>query len=138
MDATLTLFEGVIFGRGAMGERIDAGSFRDRWRIKRAGKLLFADDVSIDGAMADRLDRSALGGGARAVATFLHIAPGAELLLDVAREALQNAVCECGASAWNGMLLVRFIASDPAALRQSASQFLTQFRAVPVPRVWQC
>ena len=137
-DATLTLFEGVIFGRGAMGERIDAGSFRDRWRIKRAGKLLFADDVLLEGAMADRLDRPALGGGARAVATFLHIAPDAEARLDAAREALENTVCECGASAWNGMLLVRFVASDPAALRQSASQFLTRFRAVPVPRVWQC
>ena len=137
-DATLTLFEGVIFGRGAMGERIDAGSFRDRWRIKRAGKLLFADDVLLEGAMADRLDRPALGGGARAVATFLHIAPDAEARLDAAREALENAVCECGASAWNGMLLVRFVASDPSALRQSASQFLTRFRAVAVPRVWQC
>ncbi len=137
-DASVTLFEGVIFGRGAMGERIDSGSFRDRWRIRRSGQLLFADEVVLDGGMADRLDRPALGGGARAVATFLHLAPDAEARLDAAREALEGASCECGASAWNGMLMVRFLAGDPAGLRQSASRFLTRFRAVPVPRVWQC
>jgi len=137
-DATLTLFEGVIFGRGAMGERISNGAFRDSWRIKRGGQLVFADEVSIDGAMSVRLDRPAVGAGARAVATFLHLAPDAEARLDAARLALENSLCECGASAWNGMLIARFAAVDPSALRQSATRFLNQFRAVSVPRVWQC
>jgi urease accessory protein len=138
VDATLTLFEGLIFGRGAMGERISDGTFRDSWRIKRGGKLVFADDVSIDGAMADRLDRPAVGNGARAVATFLYLAPDAEARLDAAGLALENSLCECGASAWNGMLIARFAAVDPSALRQSATRFLNQFRAVSIPRVWQC
>jgi urease accessory protein len=127
-----------FFGRGAMGERISNGAFRDSWRIKRGGQLVFADEVSIDGTMSDRLDRPAVGAGARAVATFLHLAPDAEARLDAARLALENSLCECGASAWNGMLIARFVAVDPSALRQSATRFLNQFRAVPVPRVWQC
>ena len=137
-EASLTLFESVIFGRGAMGERISDGAFRDSWRIRRSGTLVFADEVAIDGAMADRLDRPAVGAGARAVATFLYLAPDAEAKLDAARLALENSLCECGASAWNGMLIVRFVAADPSALRQSATRFLNQFRAGPVPRVWQC
>ena len=137
-DATLTVFEGVIFGRGAMGERITEGAFRDSWRIKRDQKLVFADEVALEGNMADRLDRPAIGGGARAIATFLHIAPDAEARLDEARAALETSLCQCGASAWNGMLVVRFAAVEPEGLRQSATRFLNQFRAVPVPRVWQC
>ncbi len=136
--ATLTVFEGVIFGRGAMGERITEGAFRDSWRIKRDQKLVFADEVALEGNMADRLDRPAIGAGARAIATFLHIAPDAEARLDEARAALETSLCQCGASAWNGMLVVRFAAVEPEVLRQSATRFLNQFRAVPVPRVWQC
>ena len=137
-NATLSLFEGVIFGRGAMGERITEGAFRDSWRIRRDQKLVFADEVALEGDMAVRLDRPAIGAGARAVATFLHLAPDAEARLDEARAALETSLCECGASAWNGMLVVRFAAVEPEMLRQSATRFLNQFRAVPVPRVWQC
>jgi len=137
-DATLTLFEGVIFGRGAMGERITEGSFRDSWRIRRDHRLVFADEMALEGQMADRLDRPAVGAGARAVATFLHLAPDSEARLDEARTALETSLCECGASAWKGMLIVRFVAVEPEALRQSATRFLNQFRTVPVPRVWQC
>ena len=137
-NSELTLFEGVIFGRGAMGERITEGAFRDSWRIRRGGKLVFADEIALEGNMSDRLDRPAVGKGARAVATFLHLAPDAEARLDEARAALETCLCECGASAWNGMLIVRFLAVEPEALRQSATRFLNQFRAVPVPRVWQC
>jgi len=68
----------------------------------------------------------------------LHIAPDAEARLDEARAALETSLCQCGASAWNGMLVVRFAAVEPEGLRQSATRFLNQFRAVPVPRVWQC
>jgi urease accessory protein len=137
-DSELTLFEGVIFGRGAMGERITEGAFRDSWRIRRGEKLVFADEIAIEGDMAARLDRPAIGAGARSIATFLHLAPDAEARLDEARSALETCLCECGASAWNGMLIVRFASIDPEALRQSATRFLNQFRAVPVPRVWQC
>ena len=140
MDETseLTLFESVVFGRTAMGEAMASGRFQDRWRIRRAGKLVFADHVTLDGPVADILARPALGGGARSVATFLHIAPDAESRLDAAREALALSLCECGASAWNGMLVARFAADDSAALRVSAARFLSGFRGKALPRVWQC
>lgn len=137
-DATLELIESVIFGRGAMGERILSGSFRDRWRIRRGGQLIYADHVALDGAITDRLERAAIGKGAGAIATFLCIAPDAESLLDAARSALSLSTCECGASAWNGMLVARFAAPDPAALRRSVIAFLEKFRGVSMPRVWQC
>lgn len=137
-DATLEILECIIFGRGAMGEQIVSGEFHDHWRIRRNGRLVYADDIALNGAMTDHLDRAAIGKGARAIATFLCIAPDAELRLDAARSALSPSDCECGASAWNGMLVARFAASDPAQLRRSVIVFLENFRAVPMPRVWQC
>ena len=67
--ATLTIFEAVAFGRLAHGEtRIDA-SLSDRWRIRRGGRLVFAEALRIEDAGAT-LDRPAVGGGARALATL--------------------------------------------------------------------
>ena len=137
-DAELILFEGLILGRGAMGERMEAGLIRDKWRVRRNGRLVFADQVSLNGEIARHMDRPAIGGGAKAIATVLYIAQDAEARLDAARQALAFSLCESGASAWNGMLIARFTAGDPAALRLSATRFLTEFRTAPLPRVWQC
>ena len=84
------------------------------------------------------LQRPAVGGGARAVATVVHIAPDAESRLEDAREALADAGSDCGASAWSGMLVLRFAAAEPSCLRADMARFLNRFRAVPLPRVWQC
>src|SRR5688572_28917198 len=59
-DASLILIESVVFGRLAMGERVQSGRFRDRWRIRRDGRLIFAEDVHLDGAVAETLARRAV------------------------------------------------------------------------------
>jgi urease accessory protein len=137
-DASLLIFESTVFGRIAMGEVISDGLFRDHWRIHRDEKLIYADDVKLENNMADLLKRKAIGNDARVVATCLYIAPDAEIRIEEARDALRDASCECAASAWNGMMVVRFISSDPVALRRSAVAFLTRFRKTDLPRVWQC
>jgi urease accessory protein len=136
-DASLTLVESVVFGRLASGEVLNGGAFRDRWRVRRDGRLVFAEDVQLDGAIQDTLARKAVGGGARALATVLHIAPGAEARREEARAALDGARSECGASAWNGMLVARFLSPDPQALRADLVRFLERFRGRPMPRSWQ-
>ncbi len=101
----------------------------DRWRIRRGGRLAFAENLRMDGPLSAMLDRPALGGGARAVATVLHIAPDAESRLDEARAALDLAGSDCGASAWSGMLVLRFAAAQPSLLRADVARFLN--RSVP-------
>lgn len=137
-DARLTLAESVTFGRGAMGEEVRRASLADTWRVRRAGSLLFAENIRLDGDLAAHLDRSAIGGGARAVATVLHVAPDAEARIDEARDALAAAESDCGASAWSGMMVVRFAAPSPVAVRRDLARFLQAFRSGPLPRVWQC
>jgi urease accessory protein len=136
-DATLTMVESLVFGRVAMGEVVRAGAFRDRWRIRRGGRLIFAEDVRLDGALADHLARRAVADGARAIATVLHVAPDAEGHVDGARALLTDASSECGLSAYDGMLVARFLSFDPQALRADLSRFIEGLRGTAMPRSWQ-
>ena len=136
-DAALTLVESVVFGRVARGEALEEGAFRDRWRVRRDGRLVFAEDVRLDGAIRAALARRAVGSGARALATVLHLAPDAEARREEARAALDGVAGECGASAWNGMLVARFLSPDPQRLRADLVRFLERFRGRPMPRSWQ-
>src|SRR5579864_54316 len=54
-QASLLLCEIVVFGRLAMGERIRAGEFIDRWRLRRDGRLVFAENVRLDGDIGGKL-----------------------------------------------------------------------------------
>jgi urease accessory protein len=136
-DARLLLFEAIVFGRTARGEEVNEGFFEDRWRIRRDGRLIYADTLRLDGPVSALLDRSAVAGGARALATLLYGAPDAEQRLDEARSLLAGGACLSGASAWNGFLAVRFLARDGAELRRDAARFLEGFRGSSLPRVWQ-
>jgi urease accessory protein len=111
--------------------------FRDRWRIRRDGHLVFAEDIRLDGEIRATLSRKAVADGARAVATVLHIAPRAEARCDEVRAMIADSRSECAVGALDGMLVARFLASDPQALRTDLSGFLERFRGQPVPRSWQ-
>jgi urease accessory protein len=137
-SATLTLCEAMIFGRVAMGETLADGLIRDRWRVRRGGRLLFAEAIRLDGTLAGGLAHPTVAGDARAVATILHVAPDAEARLEEARAALASATSDCGASAWSSMLVARFAAPSPSSLRKDVARFLETFLAAPLPRVWQC
>lgn len=135
-DARLLMFECVVFGRTAHRESVVTGLFEDRWRISRAGRLIYADTLRLDGRIQDLLDRPAVAKGARALATFLYVAPDAESRIDEVRQIIENAPCDAAASAWNGLLAIRFLSPEIAALRRAAIDFMTVFRGTPLPRVW--
>ncbi|QRM30986.1 urease accessory protein UreD [Microvirga sp. VF16] len=135
--ARLTLFEAVVFGREARVERITDGLFEDRWRIRRNGRLIYADTLRFDGPIAELLQKPSIGKGARAFATLIHVAPDAEARLESVRDSLSAIEgCDAAASAWNGILAVRFCATKIEALRAAAIPFLVAFRGEPLPRVW--
>ena len=135
-DASLTIAESMVFGRVAMDEIVERGFCHDRWRIRRDGKLVFAEDMRLDGNPAGLLAVKASGNGARALATIVHVAPHAEQRLDEARDLLALASSECGASAWNGMLVVRVLSRDAQGLRADLVRFLEGFRHAAMPRSW--
>lgn len=135
-DAWFLGVESLVFGRLAMGEMVTHASLRDLIRIRRGGHLLLHDAVRLDGEVAAALQRKAIAAGAGALATLVHVAPGAEAMVGAVRGLLQE---EAGASAWNGMLITRILAASSAALRAVVVAVLGVLRAGrPLPRVWQC
>jgi urease accessory protein len=134
--AQLTVLEIAVFGRAARGEQLDAASFHDRWLVRRQGRIVFAESVRLEGDVAAKLALPAVGGGARAVATVLHVSPKAVQRLAAARRILARATSECGASAWDGMLVARFVSPDAAAVRCDAALLASRFLTDGLPRIW--
>lgn len=138
-DGALLIVESTIFGRTARGEEVTEGSFADRWRVRRAGRLVFADATRLEGDIAGLLDRSAIAGGGRAVAALLHVAGDAEERLDAVRAVLdRHPDVEGGASAWNGLLHIRLVSRAGFALRAALIDLLQLLRGQPMPRAWMC
>jgi urease accessory protein len=141
-DASLLLIESTMFGRLAMGEDAIAASFRDRWRVRRGGRLVFAEEYCLEDGAAT-LGRPAVGRGARAIASFLFMAPEAAARLDEIRAVLGaasaggGAPLEAGASALDGFIVARALSADPARLRALVLAFMMALTGRPAPRVWQ-
>ncbi len=136
--ATITIKEGVVFGRTARGEVMTGGLFHDRWRISRQGRLILAEDVRLDGNIAYRLSRPAVGNGACAIATIVHVAPVAEAQLERVRDALAGACCDAGVSAWNGILIARIAGAEPHVVRAATARVLSRLLPGVSPRIWSC
>jgi urease accessory protein len=133
-SASLLLCEIVVFGRAAMGEKMLAGNFTDRWRVRRGGKLVFAETVRLDGDIGEKLARPAVAKGGVAIGTAL-IVPGDEALVERIREASNSFGGEVGISAWNGFAMARFCAQDAARLRADMMAVLGRAGSA-LPRLW--
>jgi urease accessory protein len=134
-NASLLLCEIVVFGRVAMGERMQHGEFVDRWRLRRGGKLVFAETIRLDGNIGEKLARPAVANGGVAIGTAL-IVPGDEPLLERIREAADSFGGEVGISAWNGFAMVRFCAQDAGKLRADMMTVLGRASTARLPRLW--
>ncbi|KYK45686.1 urease accessory protein ureD [Bradyrhizobium liaoningense] len=133
-SASLLLCEIVVFGRAAMGERMEQGEFIDRWRMRRGGRLVLAETVRLGGDIGAKLARSAVAKGGAAIGTAL-IVPGDEALVERIREASESFSGEVGISAWNGFAMARFCAQDAARLRADMMAVLARTGAA-LPRLW--
>jgi urease accessory protein len=133
--ARLLLAETMVFGRAAMGETVREGSFTDRWRISRDGRLIFAENFRLDGTVSERLAEAAVAGGGAALGTVLMV-PGDDAAAEAVRAAAPAFRGEVGISAWNGIALARLAAQDGAALRQDIVVLLSALGRRALPRIW--
>jgi urease accessory protein len=134
-SASLLLCEIVIFGRAAMGERMSQGEFADRWRLRRGGRLVFAENLRLDGDIGEKLARPAVANSGVAIGTAL-IVPGDEALVERIREVSKSFGGEVGISAWNGFAMARFCAQDAARLRADMIAVLGRASGAALPRLW--
>ncbi len=129
-NARFLAVEPVILGRAAMGERVTRLSFRDDWRVRRAGRLIYADALRLDGPEAGP---ATLGANA-AFATILYAAADAETRLAALREDIggtggASLICD-------GVLAARLAAPTGFALRRALLPALARLRGAPLPRTW--
>jgi urease accessory protein len=135
-EASLVIAETVVFGRLAMGEsRIDA-SLRDSWRVRRDGRLVFADETRLERAGA-ALERRAVGAGARALSTIVAAAPNIEARLPDLLAALEaeSGEVEAGASAFDGLIAARLVSLSPSRLRAALIAAIVALGGRK-PRLW--
>lgn len=135
-DATLLIVEMIVFGRLAMGETVETGSLDDQWRIRRDGRLVFAEAVRLDGPLRALMDRSAIANGARAAATILLVSPNAADRLEGARAALGTPRGLAAAGSWNGLLAARFLGHRAEDVRADVVRLATWLNDGILPRAW--
>ena len=135
-NARFVAGEMLVFGRTASGETMTAGSLRDHWRITRAGKLIYADSVRIEGDIQAQLARPGLAGGACVAGVLMAALPGAVDLLGPLREKLEKAACRVAASAWDDMLILRGLADRLEPMAQVFASVAPLLMGRPLPRVW--
>ncbi|MEA2951758.1 MAG: urease accessory protein [Alphaproteobacteria bacterium] len=133
-NAKVTLAEALIFGRTASGEAMQNGSLTDRWRVRRAGKLIFAETLKLDGAIAAKLRERAVAGTGVAVATIF-MSPASDAEVSALRAIAESFRSELGVSSWNGLAVARLVAEDGATLRHDIALAVTALGA-SLPRPW--
>jgi urease accessory protein len=117
-----------------MGVAVEEGALFDRWRIRRDGKLIYAEGLRLDGPIAQRLGDTVVAKRGIAFATLL-VVPGTEETVQAIRALQDQFAGEVGASAWNGLAAVRLCAADGAALRRDLVRVMTALRG-SLPRIW--
>ena len=101
--------------------------------VRRGGRLVFAESLRLDGAIAEQLAAPTCAAGGAAVATLLAM-PCDEAKLAAVRECTAwNG--EAAISGWNGLAVGRFVAKDGAPLRHDVVTMLGAL-GVSLPRSW--
>jgi urease accessory protein len=127
LDARMLAMEMLVLGRGAMGETYASGLIHDAWRIRRNGRLVWADTLHVEGDFAAQ-GRAPFGfGDATAIATLVYAGPDAADYLDLARSLFAGP--GAGATSFDGLLILRLTAADPQALRKDVMRAAGVLRA---------
>ncbi len=128
----LLLCESVILGREAMGESVAEGLLEERWRVRLAGRLVFADNLRLHGDLAGQTARAAGLAGHRAFATVLATGSGCDL------SALRALLGPSGGASRleEGLLVARLVAPSGIELRRRLVPALALLENGPLPRLW--
>jgi urease accessory protein len=142
--AELLALEWLVLGRAAHGEVVIGGNITDSWRVKRDGRLAWADSFRITDEIFPHLHRKALLSDCHAIATLLYFGPHLDKRLEFLREIIPSLGCNCAATLVSGLIVVRFAAKEPSDLKLALRSFLQQFGPelgsgpFRVPKMWSC
>jgi len=134
--------EMLVFGRRAHGERIRSAELRERWEIRVAGRLVWADALGLDPAHAETRLAAPFGfAGAAAAATLVYAGPDAARLHAPVVEAIAG-LPGIAATCLGDLLLIRGLFPEAQSLRGSLAGAWRVLRAralgrpAVLPRLW--
>jgi urease accessory protein len=121
-----------------------SGHITDEWRVKRDGRLIWADGFRITDEVFAHLRRKALLSDCKAIATLIYFGPDLDTRLKFFRDAAPSLECHCAATSVGGLMIVRFAAKMSSELKLALRNFLQQFSRelgpgpFRVPKMWSC
>jgi urease accessory protein len=142
--AELLALEWLVLGRAAHGEVVVGGNITDSWRVKRDGRLIWADSFRITDEIFQHLHRKALLSDCQAIATLIYFGPHLDRRLELLREIIPFLRCNCAATLVSGLIVVRFAVKESSDLKLALRSFLQQFGPelgsgpFRVPKMWSC
>jgi urease accessory protein len=142
--AQLLALEWLVLGRAAHGEIVVAGSVSDGWRVRKDGRLIWADSFRITDEIFPHLKTKALLSNCTAIATLIYFGLDLDKRLDFLREIIPSLGCTCAATLVSGLIVVRFAAKQCSDLKLALRSFLQQFEPevgsgpFRVPKMWLC
>jgi len=142
--AELLALEWLVLGRAAHGEEMLGGYILDSWRVKKDGRLIWADSFRATNDVFPHLHRKALLSDCSAIGTLIYFGPDPETRLEFLRDIAPSLKCHCAATSVGGLIIVRFAAAMSCELRLALRSFLCQFSQelgpgpFRVPKMWTC
>ena len=140
----LLALEWLVLGRAAHGEIVVGGNIADSWRVRRDGRLVWADSFRITDETFAHLNRKALLSNCKAIATLIYFGPNLEERLEFWRKTLLSLECNCAVTLVGGLIVARFAANQSSNLKLALSSFLQQVEQelgsgpFRVPKMWAC
>jgi urease accessory protein len=138
--AELLALEWIVLGRAAHGEIVVSGSITDGWRVKKDGRLIWADSFRITDEIFPHLNRKALLSNFNSIATLVYFGSDLDKWLEFLREILSSRGCECAVTLVSGLIVARFAAKQSSDLKLALRSCLEQVGSGPfrVPKMWSC
>ena len=142
--AELLALEWLVLGRAAHGEEMVGGHITDSWRVKKDGRLIWADCFRITDEVFPHVHRKALLSNCKAVATLIYFGPHLDARMEYLRDIAASLECRCAVTSVAGLVIVRFAAKASYDLRLAVRDFLQQFSRelkpgpFRVPKIWLC
>jgi urease accessory protein len=142
--AEVLALESLVLGRAAHGERVTGGHITESWRVKKDGRLIFADCFRVTDKTFAQLGRNALLARCNAIATLVYFGPDVDSRLIHLRDIARSLPCHCAATCVNGLIIVRFAAEMSSPLRLALRTLLEQFghllqrTSFGIPKMWSC
>jgi urease accessory protein len=142
--AELLALEWIVLGRAAHGEIVVGGNITDSWRVKKEGRLIWADSFRVTDEIFPHLKTQALLSSCTAIATLVYFGPDLDKRLESLREIIPCLGCNCAATLVSGLMVARFAAKQSYDLKFALRSFLRQFGPdagsgpFRVPKMWSC